>query len=545
MTAINPPSSHYDAIVIGAGFAGLYMLHRLRGLGLKARVFEAGDGIGGTWFWNCYPGARCDVDSMQYCYSWSDELQREWQWTERYPTRDEILRYVRHVAERFDLNRDISLNSRVVAGRWLADSGRWQIKIERGPTVTARFLITATGCLSESRVPDIDGLDEFKGRTFHTGRWPKTPVHFAGQRVGIMGTGSSGIQAIPEIAREAREVIVFQRTPNFSIPAWNGPIDTEHKRYWMTNYPALRERARNTRSGILYDYGTRPGVAMTAEERNEEMDSRWKKGGANFVHAFNDTFVNPESNQFLADYVRNKIRQTVKDPDTAAKLLPRDHPIGTKRICVDSGYFETFNRPNVKLVDLRSDPITGFDETAVITRSTRHELDTMVFATGYDAVTGALERLNLQGETGQSLRDLWKDGPTSYLGLMTVGFPNLFTITGPGSPSILTNVIVSIEQHVDWIAACLAHMTSHGFQRIDAQQAAQDRWVAKVQDVATGTLFVKANSWYMGANIPGKPRVFLPFVGGFANYAAICRDVVSKGYEGFSFSDSALQPSCS
>ena len=545
MTANKPPSLHYDAIVIGAGFAGLYMLHRLRGLGLRAHVFEAGEGIGGTWFWNCYPGARCDVDSMQYCYSWSDELQREWQWTERYPTRDEILRYVRHVAERFDLNRDISLNSRVVAGQWLANAGRWQIEIEQGPKVTANFLITATGCLSESRVPHIDGLDQFKGRTFHTGRWPKTPVRFAGQRVGIMGTGSSGIQAIPEIAREASEVIVFQRTPNFSIPAWNGPIDPEHRRHWMTNYPALRDQARNTRSGILYDYGTRPGVSMTPEERREEMDRRWKKGGANFVHAFNDTFVNPESNQFLADYVRSKIRQTVKDPATAAKLLPQDHPIGTKRICVDSGYFETFNRPNVKLVDLRSDPITGFDETAMLTRSSRYELDAMVFATGYDAVTGALERLNLRGEAGQTLRELWKDGPTSYLGLMTVGFPNLFTITGPGSPSILTNVIVSIEQHVDWITDCLAHMSSNGFQRIDAQQDAQDRWVTKVQDIATGTLFVKANSWYMGANIPGKPRVFLPFVGGFANYAAICRDVVSKGYEGFSFSDSALQPPCS
>lgn len=545
MTVSKPASTHYDAIVIGAGFAGLYMLHRLRGLGLRARVFEAGDGIGGTWFWNGYPGARCDVDSMQYCYSWSDELQREWHWTERYPTRDEILRYVRHVAERFDLNRDISLNSRVVAGRWLNELGQWQIEIERGPKVTTAFLITATGCLSESHVPDIEGLDQFKGRTFHTGRWPKAPVRFAGQRVGIMGTGSSGIQTIPEIAREATELIVFQRTPNFSIPAWNGPIDPGHKRHWMSNYPALRERARNTRSGILYEYGTRPGVSMSPEERAEEMDRRWKKGGANFVHAFNDTFVNPDSNQFLADYVRTRIRQTVKDPATAEKLLPHDHPIGTKRICVDSGYFETFNRPNVKLIDLRRDPITGFDEAAVLTRSARYEIDAMVFATGYDAVTGALERLNLQGESGQSLRDLWKNGPKSYLGLMTAGFPNLFTITGPGSPSILTNVIVSIEQHVDWITDCLAHMSAQGFQRINAQQDAQDRWVAKVQEIATGTLFVEANSWYVGANIPGKPRVFLPFVGGFSNYSAICREVVQKGYEGFSFSRSVLQPSCS
>ena len=545
MTSSTQPSAHYDAVVIGAGFAGLYMLHRLRGLGMRTRVFEAGDGIGGTWFWNCYPGARCDVDSMQYCYSWSDELQREWQWTERYPTRNEILRYVHHVAERFDLNRDISLNARVIAGRWLTDAGTWQIDIERGPTVSARFLITATGCLSESRVPAIKGLEQFKGQTYHTGRWPKIPVSFAGKRVGVMGTGSSGIQAIPEIAREARELVVFQRTPNFSIPAWNGPIDPAHKQHWMANYPFLRERARNTRSGILYDYGTRSGVSMTPAERQEEMDSRWRKGGANFVHAFNDTFVNPESNQFLADYVRDKIRQTVKNPATAHKLLPHDHPIGTKRICVDSGYFEAFNRPNVTLVDLRNDPITGFEEHAVLTQSSRHELDAMVFATGYDAVTGALERLNLRGETGQNLREIWKDGPTSYLGLMTAGFPNLFTITGPGSPSILTNVIVSIEQHVDWIADCLQHMQANQLERIEPQPAAQDRWVAKVQEIATGTLFVKANSWYMGANIPGKPRVFLPFIGGFSTYVAICRDVVSKGYEGFTFSALASKPSCS
>lgn len=528
--------SHYDAVVVGAGFAGLYMLHRLRLLGLRAHVFEAGDGVGGTWYWNCYPGARCDVDSMQYSYSWSPELQQEWQWTERYPAQEEILRYINHVADRFDLRRDITLSTRVSAGRWLADQQRWLVQTEHGQTVSAQFLITATGCLSESRLPDIAGLADFKGQTYHTGRWPKTPVDFTGLRVGVMGTGSSGIQAIPQLAKQAKALYVFQRTPNFSVPAWNGPIDPEHKKDWMANYPAYRAKARNTRSAIMYDYGTQSAIEMSEQARAEEMERRWRKGGTNFAHSFNDTFTNRQSNELLSEFVRGKIRQMVKDPQVAESLLPRDHGIGTKRICVDTGYYQTYNLPNVKLVDLRKTPIERFDPDAAITRDARYELDAMVFATGYDAVTGALERLNLVGESGQTFKQLWQAGPTSYLGLMVSGFPNLLTITGPGSPSILTNVIVSIEQHVEWIADCLAFMKSKGHQRIDALPEAQEQWVRHVQEVAAGTLFVSANSWYMGANIPGKPRVFLPYIGGFSTYALRCQEVVDKGYEGFRFS---------
>ena len=536
---MNPSTSqrlHFDAVVIGAGFAGLYMLHRLRLLGRHAHVFEAGDGVGGTWYWNCYPGARCDVDSMQYSYSWSPELQQEWKWTERYPAQAEILRYINHVADRFDLRRDISLNSKISAGQWLADEQRWLVRTEQGQEATCNILITATGCLSESRLPNIEGLDGYKGRTYHTGRWPKEPVDFTGLRVGVMGTGSSGIQAIPQLAKQAKELYVFQRTPNFSVPAWNGPIDAAHQQDWLSNYAKYREQARNTRSGIMYEYGTQSALEMSDEARAEEMERRWRKGGTNFAHSFNDTFTNRQSNELLSDFVRGKIRQLVQNPAVAEKLLPHDHGIGTKRICVDTGYYQTYNLPNVKLIDLRSTPIERFDDSAAITHEGRFELDAMVFATGYDAVTGALERLNLVGEQGKTFKQLWQSGPTSYLGLMTAGFPNLFTITGPGSPSILTNVIVSIEQHVEWIANCLAYMDQHGHTRIDPQQAAQDHWVKHVQEVANGTLFVSANSWYMGANIPGKPRVFLPYIGGFSTYASHCQEVVKKGYEGFNFS---------
>jgi cyclohexanone monooxygenase len=536
MTQPQTSNTHYDAVVVGAGFAGLYMLHRLRLLGLRAHLFEAGDGVGGTWYWNCYPGARCDVDSMQYSYSWSPQLQQEWQWTERYPAQEEILRYINHVADRFDLRRDITLSTRIVGGHWQAAQQRWQVRTEHGQEVSTQFLITATGCLSESRLPAIEGLEDFKGRIYHTGRWPKTPVDFTGLRVGVMGTGSSGIQAIPQLAKQAKQLYVFQRTPNFSVPAWNGPIDPAHQQDWLQHYPEYRAKARSTRSAIMYDYGTQSALEMAPQARLEEMERRWRKGGTNFAHSFNDTFTNRQSNELLSDFVRGKIRQMVHDPEVAQKLLPHDHAIGTKRICVDTGYYETYNLPHVKLIDLRKTPIERFDATAAVADGQRLELDAMVFATGFDAVTGALERLNIVGEHGRTFKQLWQAGPTSYLGLMTVGFPNLFTITGPGSPSILTNVIISIEQHVEWIADCLAFMQKQGHTRIDPQQAAQDRWVGHVQEVAAGTLFVTANSWYMGANIPGKPKVFLPYIGGFSTYVARCEEVVRKGYEGFDFS---------
>ena len=522
-----------DAVVVGAGFAGLYMLHRLRALGLSAQGFEAGSGVGGTWYWNRYPGARCDVESLQYSFSFDEALQQEWEWSERYPSQAEILRYLEHVAERFDLVRDIALDTRVTAAHWDDPTGRWLVATDRGDRVSARFLIMATGALSAARKPEIAGLESLRGRWYHTGDWPHEKVDFTGQRVGVIGTGSSGIQTIPAVAEEAAEVVVFQRTPNFTIPAWNRPLEPEQQRAWKERYAEMRAKARATRSGILYEYSTRGAFEVDEAEREAEFERRWARGGANFTHAFNDLFVNIEANDQAAEFVRNRIRTLVRDPTVAAKLMPTDHPIGTKRICVDTDYYVTFNRPNVSLVDVREEPIEAVTPDGIRTRAREYALDSIVFATGYDAVTGALMRIDLVGRDGLRIQDQWAHGPTSYLGLMVAGFPNLFTITGPGSPSILTNVVVSIEHHVEWIADCLAHMAKRGLSRIEPTAEAEAGWVAEVAKVASGTLFPRANSWYMGANIPGKPRVFLPYVGGFAKYTEICDELVRAGYSGF------------
>ena len=526
---------HVDAVVIGAGFAGLYMLYKLRQLGLTARVFEAGDGVGGTWYWNRYPGARCDVESMQYSYSFSEELQQEWQWTERYPRQVEILRYINHVADRFDLRRDIQLNARVSSAAYDESANTWATATERGDRLASRFLISAGGCLSAARVPDMPGLADFKGQWYHTGNWPHEAVDFTGQRVGIIGTGSSGIQSIPAIASQAAKVVVFQRTPNFSIPAWNRPLPQEEQQAWKANYAAHRKEAKTTRSGILYDYSQFASADVSEEERQQEYERRWAKGGANYTHAFNDIYSNKSANDDAAEFVRNKIRSTVKDPEVAKLLAPTDHAIGTKRICVDTDYYETFNQPHVSLVDLKTSPIEAIVPAGIRTKAGLHEFDSIVFATGYDAVTGALDRIDIRGKGGQALKEKWLAGPRTYLGLMMVGFPNFFLITGPGSPSVLTNVIMAVEQHVEWIADCLQHMQSNNLAVAEPTQQAEDDWVAHVNEVASKTLFTGTQSWYMGANIPGKPRVFLPYIGGLGTYTNICNEVVADGYRGFSF----------
>ncbi len=524
-----------DAVVIGAGFAGLYMLHRLRQLGLSARAFEAGNGVGGTWHWNRYPGARCDVESMQYSYSFDEALQQEWLWSERYPRQDEILNYINHVADRFDLRRDIQLNTRVLSAVYDEATQRWQVGTSAGDAVSARFVISAAGCLSAARVPDLPGLESFKGRQFHTGTWPHATIDFTGRRVGVIGTGSSGIQTIPVIAKQARSVVVFQRTPNYSIPAWNGPLSWQVQQEWKADYAKHREAARSTRSGILYEYSTRSAASVSAEERQQEYERRWARGGANFTHSFNDIYTDAFANETASEFVRNKIRGIVKDPAVATLLAPTDHAIGTKRICVDTDYFETFNSPHVKLVSLKAEPIREVVAAGIRTDTALHELDDIVFATGYDAITGALAMIDIRGEGGRALKDEWAQGPSNYLGLMSAGFPNLFTITGPNSPSVLTNVIMAIEQHVNWISDLLAHMQRSGAQQLRATQEAQDGWMAHARDVASKTLFATANSWYTGANIPGKPRVFLPYIGGLGNYTVICNDTAAAGYRGFTF----------
>ena len=531
-----------DAVVIGAGFAGIYMLHKLRGMGLSARAFEAGSGVGGTWFWNRYPGARCDVDSLEYSYSFDEALQQEWSWSERFASQPEILSYLDHVVDRFGLREAIQLDTRVTEAHWDEVAGRWRVATDRGDAVSARFVVTATGCLSAARDPDIPGLAEFEGEVLHTGRWPASGVDLRGKRVGVIGTGSSGIQVIPMLAREAAEVVVFQRTANFAIPARNTPTDAERERAWKRAYAEKRRAARETTAGILYDYNDTPALSVPEEERRAAYERRWETGGVNFMRTFCDLILDRDANHTAAEFVRAKIAETVRDPETARTLMPHDHPIGSKRICIDTDYFQVYNRPNVRLVSIREAPIERMEADALRTTDARHPLDALVFATGFDAVTGALNAIDIRGTDGARLRDEWAGGPRSHLGLMTAGFPNLFTITGPGSPSILTNVVVSIEQHVEWIADAIAHLEARGAQTMEAEPEAEAEWMAEVGRAAARTLFVEANSWYLGANIPGKPRVFLPYAGGFNAYVRICREVVAGGYRGFRIGAGAQAP---
>lgn len=523
-----------DVAIVGAGFAGLYMLHRLRKLGFRTRVFEAASDVGGTWFWNRYPGARCDVESMQYSYSFDEELQQEWRWSERFAAQPEILRYINHVADRFDLRRDVVLDTRIASARFDEATACWTLQTQGGERIVAPFCIMATGCLSAARLPDFPGMADYRGKILHTGQWPHEGVAFDGLNVAVVGTGSSAIQSIPPIAREAHHLTIFQRTPNFSVPARNWAMTPEYEESWKRDYAALRQRARaETRSGTIYEFSDKGALQVDAQARKAEYERRWQKGGANFMHAFNDILVDRQANDTAADFVRAKIRQIVTDPDVAQKLLPHDHPLGTKRICVDTDYYETFNRDNVTLVDVRQAPIEALTTTGLRAGGHDYAFDAIVFATGFDAMTGALSAIDIRGRDGIALRQAWADGPRTYLGLMSVGFPNLFTITGPGSPSVLSNVLVSIEQHVEWIADCLAQLRASSVATIEPEPDAQEDWVSHVNEVAHRTLYPQANSWYMGANIPGKTRVFMPYIGGVGAYRQICQDVAAKGYRGF------------
>jgi cyclohexanone monooxygenase len=526
-----PPS--VDVVIVGAGFAGLYMLHRLRGLGLSAIVFEAADGVGGTWYWNRYPGARCDVESMQYSYSFSEELQQEWRWSEVFSSQPEILRYANFVADRLDLKRDICFETRVTDASFDEATHRWAVRTDRGDAVSARYCVMATGCLSTARMPDFPGLDSFKGNTYHTGHWPHEGVDFTGLRVGVIGTGSSAIQAIPVIAQQAAHVTVFQRTPNFSIPSRNGPMPESYEQSWKQQYAEHRAKARLSRNGILANPNDVSAIDTPEDQRLAVYEDRWASGGTTFMAAFNDLIFNKASNDTAAEFVRDKIRAMVKDPAKAELLAPKDHPIGTKRICVDTDYYLTYNRPNVSLVNVRGAPIQAITPNGLRAGDQEYEFDAIVFATGFDAMTGALTRINISGRGGETLAAKWEAGPRTYLGLMTAGFPNLFMITGPGSPSVLSNMIVSIEQHVDWIADCLDDLKSRQLDCIEPTLAAENAWVEHVNQVADTTLYPSAASWYMGANIPGKPRVFMPYIGGVGAYRQKCDEVAANGYEGF------------
>jgi cyclohexanone monooxygenase len=541
---VTEPPAHVDAVVVGAGFAGLYAHHRLRRLGLSIRGFEGAADVGGTWWWNRYPGARCDVESMDYSYSFSHELEQDWTWSERYATQPEILRYVNHVADRFDLRRDIQFETRVTAATWDEAAQRWGVVTDRGDRVSAQFCIMATGCLSEAKQPEIDGIDTFGGDIFHTGRWPHEGVDFSGLRVGVIGTGSSGIQSIPVIARQAAHVTVFQRTPNFTMPAKNAPLDPEAIRARKARAREHRQAMRESRAGVVVPMPEDSALRVDDEAREAQFEKAWESGTLyGMVAAFNDLLVDRDANDTAAAYVRARISEVVDDPEVAERLSPRNHPFGTKRPCLDTDYYVTYNRDNVTLVDVRSTPIAAITPTGIRTATDEFAVDAIVFATGFDAMTGPLLRPDITGAGGVKLRDKWAGGPRTYLGIATAGFPNLFTITGPGSPSVLVNMLVAIEQHVDWVGDCISYLRTRHLASIDATAEAEDDWVDHVNAVANLTLFPTANSWYMGANVPGKPRVFMPYIGGLPRYTETCDAVAADDYRGFTLTPaSAPEP---
>ena len=524
----------YDAIVVGAGLGGLYVLHRLREMGLRVRVFEAGSGVGGTWFWNRYPGARCDIESMEYSYSFSDELQQEWKWPERYGTQSEILRYINHVAERFDLLRDIQLNTRVVSAVFDAHANRWTVTTDKGEAVSANYCVMASGNLSTPCVPNFKGIESFQGKWYHSGLWPHEGVDFTGQRVAVVGTGSSGVQMIPHIASQAKHLHVFQRTANFSLPARNAPLEPETERQHKAEYVERRRAAFDTPFAISgHPPPTQSALEATLEERQHSYETKWQAGGSiSFLFAYTDLLLSKEANETASEFVRQKIRGIVRDPQVAELLAPKDHPLGTKRLCLDTNYYETYNRDNVTLVNARAAPIEEITPAGLRTSEAGYEFDALVFATGFDAMTGALAEIDVRVKSGETLQEKWSAGPRTYLGMLVAGFPNMFLITGPGSPGVKSQMILAIEQHTDWIVDCLKHMRANGLNRVEADLTAETAWVEHVNEIADKTLYPLANSWYIGANIPGKPRVFMPYVGGFHVYKKRCDAVARSGYEG-------------
>lgn len=522
-----------DAVVVGAGFAGLYALHRLRSQGLSVRVFEAAPEVGGTWYYNRYPGARCDVESVDYCYSFDPQLEQEWDWSEKYATQAEILRYMNWVADKLNLRDGITFNTRVTSAVLDEDNLRWTVSTDTGEVVTARFCVMATGPLSAALTPDFPGLDGYAGELYHTAHWPHEPVDFTGKRVAVIGTGSSGIQSIPVIAEQADRLYVFQRTPNYSVPAGNRPLTDEDHAQVKATY--AERRRLSWRSGGGSPHIAHPKLTMeaTPEERREAFEKRWELGGVLFSKTFSDQMIDLAANEEARKFYEEKIRAVIDDPEVAELLIPTDHPIGTKRICTDSNYFQTFNQPHVSLISVRKTPIVSIDADGINTTDAHYDVDAIVLATGFDAMTGALGKIDIVGRGGQRLRDDWADGPRTYLGLGVDGFPNLFMVSGPGAPAVLANMVLHAEANVNWIAEAISYLDGHGYTAIEATGDAVDNWVAECTRRAEATLFPRAKSWYMGANVPGKPRGFMLFIGGFGVYLDICAEVAGAGYKGF------------
>ena len=526
----------FDAIVVGAGFAGLCMLHRLKQIGLSVKSFEVGTGVGGTWYWNRYPGARCDVESWEYSYSFSEELEQEWDWSERYAAQPEILSYLKHVAEKFNLYECINFNTRVKSAVFDEDKKKWVIQTDCSKTLyTAKYCVMATGCLSSANIPKIKGFTDYQGESFHTGNWPKEEIDFSKKNVGIIGTGSSSIQATPIIASQAEQLFVFQRTPNWSVPARNAPMPASEMNRIKASYQSLRREQRKLPLAAQRPPNRVSALEVSAEQRKEAYENYWEIGGLSFLGAFKDIATNPEANETAKKFLTEKIQETILDKDLMKKLIP-DHYLGCKRPCSDTGYYDTFNRKNVTLVDSREEPIIRLSKDGIVSAKREYRLDSIIFATGFDAMTGSLDKIDIRGRNNLTLKEKWAAGPKTYLGLGTAGFPNFFIIAGPGSPSVLANMVVGIEQHVDWIGDCIRYLKDNDKNQIDPDPSAESEWVEHVNEVASRTLYTGCNNWYLGANIPGKPRVFMPYIGGFPKYVRKCEQVVEDGYIGFNIS---------
>ena len=524
-----------DISVVGAGFAGMYLVRRAQQLGLSIQVFEAGTDVGGTWYWNRYPGARCDVESVEYSYSFDDHLQQEWEWTERYSAQPEILKYAQHVAERFNLRDSIQFSTRVLSAHFNEVNNTWTTTTDKGDIITSRFMVFATGCLSSANTPQFPGADSFTGATYHTGQWPHEGVNFTGKRVGLIGTGSSAVQSIPHIAREAAHLTVFQRTASYAVPARNEAIDHDYVKWVKTNYQDFRDanRQQSAAFGSTTPRGDKSALEISREELWADLETRWQRGGFGFLSGNTDFLLDQRANDLAADFVREKIASIVQDPATASALMP-EQVLGCKRLIIDTGYFDTFNRDNVTLVSVKDQPIERITKHGLVTGGVEYEFDVLVYATGFDAMTGSLLKIDIQGRNGTTLAQAWEAGPVTYLGLNTAGFPNMFMVSGPGSPSVLTNMIMSIEQHVEFITDCIVDMNAKGRNTIETSTESQDQWVYYVNAVADRTLYPACNSWYLGANVPGKPRVFMPLIG-FPGYVEKCNEVIATDYSGFTF----------
>jgi cyclohexanone monooxygenase len=529
----------YDVVVVGAGFSGLYSLHRLRDeLGLSVKVIEKADDVGGTWYWNRYPGARCDSESHVYCYSFNDELLDEWDWSERYPEQPEVLEYLRFAADHLDLRRDIDFETEVTSAAFQEDTGLWNIETDDGDSVTAPFFVTAVGCLSKPFIPDFEGVESFTGEWYHTGKWPHDGVNFDDKDVAVVGTGATGIQIIPEIAKtDVDHLTVFQRTPNYAVPARNRPLEDDDRAEIRDNYDEIFDAAHSSGFGHPFEPAYETAEGLSQEEVEERLEPRWKEGGFRFMLTFGDLVVNPETNEKVSEFIRDKIRETVDDPELAEKLVPRDHYYATKRPPLHTDYYETYNKDNVSLVDVTETPIERITPNGIRTSDTEREFDMIVYATGFDAMTGTLLQMDIQGRDGLTLDEKWSDGPKTYLGLGVHGFPNMFTITGPQSPSVLTNMPVSIEHHVEWISGAIDHFVENDIRHVEPTKEAEDAWTAHNRNVAEQTLYPTADSWYMNKNIPEKPTVFTPYIGGADLYHETIAEVAEKGYEGFELSE--------